>query len=218
MQAASSHGLAEDPGEAREERRPPTAGEASSLPAGPAADLALERPLEVRAVAVVVHEVDVELVYRAVPGRVHDEGATCIATPRASSVHPCIVVANVAPADALHTGAAAPHLVAPLMPAAAHQQKRLDPVRGDVALGEAARHGHQSGHVCGHSVAAVHARRCQVRACLLPRALRHRVLDRTRPSRMAFIRDRRHRRVLDRVGEGTAASQGRGGLLCGCRG
>merc|ERR1719382_972444 len=60
--------LAEDSWGAREVGRLPAAREASGMPPGPSAHLALKLPLEARAVAVVVHKVDVELMHRAVPG------------------------------------------------------------------------------------------------------------------------------------------------------
>mmetsp|Transcript_63462 Transcript_63462/g.177608 ORF Transcript_63462/g.177608 Transcript_63462/m.177608 type:complete len:260 (+) Transcript_63462:257-1036(+) len=180
--AAPGHGRAEDPWEAGEEGRPAAAWEASSMPASCAADLPLEAMLETRAVAGVVHEVDVEDLHAPVPGRVHDESTMRPAAARASHVHPLIVVPDVPGVDVLDAGACAPHLVSALAPTTATleewEQLRGVPgevAAGEVALGKLAHIQQQRAHVCSGHLLCLRTRSDGggVLALRLSRVLRH---------------------------------------------
>mmetsp|Transcript_63463 Transcript_63463/g.177611 ORF Transcript_63463/g.177611 Transcript_63463/m.177611 type:complete len:258 (+) Transcript_63463:257-1030(+) len=199
LDAAPGHGHAEDPWEAGEERRLAAAWEASSVPPTSAADLLLQPPLEARAIAGVVREVDVELLHGTVPRRVHHEGAICPTTERSSNGHPSVVVAGVPGVDALHAGAHAPHLLpalSPTMPTAGSLQEReqLRGVHGHVAIGEVALG--EVAHVQGPS-------REIIRNLALIRARIH--ANRARAPRL--------RHVLYHIGGAAPSQRRRGGLL-----
>mmetsp|Transcript_29296 Transcript_29296/g.73544 ORF Transcript_29296/g.73544 Transcript_29296/m.73544 type:complete len:218 (+) Transcript_29296:47-700(+) len=114
--AAPGQGFAEDAGRAIEEGRLAMAREAARMPASPATHPVLEPSLEACAVGVVVKEVDVEDLLRAVSLRVGHEGTAWTAATGASLVHPLVVVADVPQVDDLGAGTTAPHLVPALSP------------------------------------------------------------------------------------------------------
>mmetsp|Transcript_53951 Transcript_53951/g.97135 ORF Transcript_53951/g.97135 Transcript_53951/m.97135 type:complete len:255 (+) Transcript_53951:220-984(+) len=144
--AAPSHRLAEHSGGAIEECRLSVAREAPSAPlARREAHLSLHLALEARAVALVAYEVDVECLHRAVPGRIHDEGAPRAAAHPASRVHPLIVVSDVATVDVFHAGSCAPHLAPGRGPAAPTALEEW-PLRR-IALGSGALRWYRSGRL-----------------------------------------------------------------------
>mmetsp|Transcript_75151 Transcript_75151/g.199595 ORF Transcript_75151/g.199595 Transcript_75151/m.199595 type:complete len:206 (+) Transcript_75151:105-722(+) len=116
VEVTAGHRLAEDPRETAEVRRLAMAGKSTRVPAGLSADERLSPLLEAGTVAVVVHEVDVELVDGPVMHRVGDERTARTAAARMRCVHPLVVVADGAAVDGFHAGPSAPHLVTTLGP------------------------------------------------------------------------------------------------------
>jgi len=116
MNAAPSHSFGEYSRETWKECCLASAWQTSCLPTRLTTRFALHLMLEMPAITVVVHEVYVEPVHRAMTGRVDNKSATCTAAPRVSGSHATVVVANITPVNAFNARAAAPHLITSLVP------------------------------------------------------------------------------------------------------